>query len=801
MTKYNFSTLNDKDFEELARDLLTVELGAELHSYKRGRDYGIDLRYSTPQNNNSIVVQVKHYPEPDFSSLLSSLKKERVKLDKLDPAPERYIIVTSQRLLPQYEDQILDLFTPYMSSASEIYGNEQINHLLDRFPEIELRHFKLWLTSINVMKSLLDNSLSGRSKFYETKILNDIRKYVETPVLDQCLEILQKHRYLLITGQPGVGKSTLAQMIIYRLLGKGYHLSMLEKDISEGEKDLEDPGKKVVFYLDDFLGANYYDIHFPKSSESSIISFLERVSVSENKFLILTTRTTILNTAKQRNEKLGRSNLEIARKEVDVGAYTDMEKAQILYNHLYFSNLEKRHIVEVFRLRNYWKIIKHKNYNPRIIEFITDSRMFIASGNDQYFNYVMSKLDRPEDIWRHSFENQITEEDRLFLMTLFTFKGEADESNFQQAFDARIIYEIKNNGYTKPINVYNSCLKRLLDGHISRYYGIDGSVHLKYVNPSLGDFMIGYYLQSVEERRRLIESMIFFEQLENVFESVIKKIRSYQEANSGFWFVIDFLERVQLEVMDDYFQLNRKNASICKKISIYSKIWGQDEIMSVTDKKKAELFGQLELNSLDSYRYISLLAPAIEDRNEDGLVDAFCRNSWESLTKALWKCVLEKEDAEIVIGIINDFSSYRAFLNTADNRWLVYEIADYIARDTVSSELYSYKKSICNSEEFEEMKAEMEERYEAIMAFFELDEKLPDEVFDDFNEELFSQNRERANLVRDSITKPDSARSNNFDEDIDALFARFKDDGRIEENEGILFKDDDCIDDNESLTF
>ena len=67
-------TLNDKEFEELVKDLLQIELGVRLQSFKSGKDGGIDLRYSTSKDN-AIIVQVKHYLKSGYSQLKSSLKK------------------------------------------------------------------------------------------------------------------------------------------------------------------------------------------------------------------------------------------------------------------------------------------------------------------------------------------------------------------------------------------------------------------------------------------------------------------------------------------------------------------------------------------------------------------------------------------------------------------------------------------------------------------------------------------------------------------------------------------------------
>ncbi len=45
MTDYDFSTLNDKEFESLCIDLLSVEFGKQFTRFKADRDGGIDGRY------------------------------------------------------------------------------------------------------------------------------------------------------------------------------------------------------------------------------------------------------------------------------------------------------------------------------------------------------------------------------------------------------------------------------------------------------------------------------------------------------------------------------------------------------------------------------------------------------------------------------------------------------------------------------------------------------------------------------------------------------------------------------------
>lgn len=54
MINYDFSTLNDRDLEELTRDVLTEKLNFNFQSFKPGPNKGIDLRYSTIDDEKEI---------------------------------------------------------------------------------------------------------------------------------------------------------------------------------------------------------------------------------------------------------------------------------------------------------------------------------------------------------------------------------------------------------------------------------------------------------------------------------------------------------------------------------------------------------------------------------------------------------------------------------------------------------------------------------------------------------------------------------------------------------------------------
>ena len=48
---------------------------------------------------------------------------------------------------------------------------------------------------------------------------------------------------------------------------------------------------------------------------------------------------------------------------------TTLDKAKILYNHLWFNSIKEDYIDEIYLDKRYLTIINHIGFNPRIIEF------------------------------------------------------------------------------------------------------------------------------------------------------------------------------------------------------------------------------------------------------------------------------------------------------------------------------------------------------------------------------------------------------------------------------------------------
>lgn len=69
------------------------------------------------------------------------------------------------------------------------------------------------------------------------QIAKKIQFYVITRQIDEAVKILQREKVLLITGQPGIGKTTLAEIILFTRAKNGQKIYKVE-NIDEAEETM-----------------------------------------------------------------------------------------------------------------------------------------------------------------------------------------------------------------------------------------------------------------------------------------------------------------------------------------------------------------------------------------------------------------------------------------------------------------------------------------------------------------------------------------------------------------------------------
>lgn len=422
---FDLSNLNDYEFEILCKDIMQELLAEKLFTFSRGVDAGVDI--CDKKKKTTIIIQAKHYAGSTYSQLKSSLKKEVTKIQRHHP--EKYFVCTSQSLTKKNKQEIIEMFDEFMPDISHVIDKNDINSFLEdeQNKDIVVKNYKLWLCTSNVLSLVNNQNVFIDCSELMLDIEEQIKFFVETQAYHDAIKRLHQDNIIIIIGAPGVGKSTVSKMLLLYYADKDYKVRYVtNNNISEIKRSLSlAPNKKEIVLLDDFLGQHYLNLKDSQPNElKTLISFVTR---SKSKKLILNSRVTILNEAAQAylTFKEIMDRYEQNKYLLDLDKMSPLEKAKILYNHLYFNGLPPEYLSQVKRNKGYLRIVNHVNYNPRVIEYVTQKHNYGTVPNGDYLQYIIRKLDNPEDVWKDEFRNRLDMSDRVLMNTLYSLSDTA----------------------------------------------------------------------------------------------------------------------------------------------------------------------------------------------------------------------------------------------------------------------------------------------------------------------------------------------------------------------------------------
>lgn len=521
MKNYDFRVLEPSEFEIFSRDILQAREDIFIESFAEGRDGGIDLRFAFSKTREAIV-QCKRYK--DWTELKSILKKEIDKVNELKP--KRYIITTSVDLSPDNKKTIKKLFAPYILSNKDILGKKDLNNLLGKHPAVEKQHYKLWLASTDVMENILHRDMVFWSKAERRKAAEYIRHYVMNPSFDEAKDLIDKYHFVIISGIPGIGKTTLARALAYDLIAHGYEdLICISRELKEMASMIQE-GKKQVFFFDDFLGSTEF-IDNEKNFDSNLTKLIDEVRLSSDKILIMTTREYILNDALKIYEKLDSKTLNLAKFIINLETYSLVIKASILYNHLIqVEDMPLVYLEELIKNKNYRKITNHQGYNPRIIDAYLKQFDANTCTPKEFVDGFIKSFDHPFSVWDKAFTNMNTNT-KYALLVFATMGNAVNITDWEEAYKSFCKSSNESLRLTYDGQIWRDCLKTLDNCFVcTKKHG--KQIIVEFYNPSIKDYVLSYLKQYPDMIENLLKGAIYVDQLLSIYRDNDGYERSYQ---------------------------------------------------------------------------------------------------------------------------------------------------------------------------------------------------------------------------------------------------------------------------------
>ena len=532
MRALDLARINDREFETLCAEVLGVKLGKDVKQGRPGPDGGIDGMFNVGGCPGG-VMQAKHYLGSGVKALIAQLKNVEVKKAEATNA-NQYVLMTSCSLGPQDRNEILELFHGIIRSVEDIYSGDDICSMLDSpgYECIKKKHYNLWLSDIESLERYCGDGAYSKSEALLEDIKEDLKRAVETWAFAGARNKLFHDNVLIITGQAGCGKTTLAKQLVADLVFKGdYCLVASDYDLSTFERQLElHPERKTIFLLDDFLGMNILSA-LNENRDSRIIGFIRRVRRSAVCKMILTSRTYIVNEAVTRSNKLSDAKVSQYVYELSDGKMTRIDRANIVYSHLYHGDVSVTYKDRVCEHENYFKIIDHRNFNPRIVSYSFDAtKSQLHDEREEYvLAHILGLLDNPGQVWRDCFDrlNDLQLQIVIIVFLAVSSRGKADENSLKDAIRRLLAQE----RYARYQNcAINNLLSDLCDSLLSRSieikFGVTTASYTLF-NPSIGDYIISTY---GENTQLLADAVLAFEDakvaLDMYFKGIWHKVSS-----------------------------------------------------------------------------------------------------------------------------------------------------------------------------------------------------------------------------------------------------------------------------------
>ncbi len=336
---FELRNLGWNSFQQLCLTIAREVLGQTVESFLDTNDGGRDGAFTgtwKPTGQESLqgqfVIQCKFTNRLNHVICPSDLEDEANKAKRLVEKGycDSYILMTNAGLSGTKAEDIEGLFRKAGVKHFNILGASWIDQQIR-----ENKHLRMLVPRVyglGDLSQILDERAYAQARAILESLREDLAKVVVTDAYRKAITSLDTYGFVLLTGEPAVGKTTIASMLAMAAIDN-WNASILKLDDPEKTIEHWNPSEMTQFFwIDDAFGVSQYEAHLVHNWNHILPQMNSMLRKGAK--IVMTSRDYIYHRARKDLKESAFPLLQESQVVIDVHDLSKDEKRQILYNHL-----------------------------------------------------------------------------------------------------------------------------------------------------------------------------------------------------------------------------------------------------------------------------------------------------------------------------------------------------------------------------------------------------------------------------------------------------------------------------------